>query len=855
MRALLALLLVVVIAAPGGTQPEPFDNPVASPGAAAGPARTPTRGVTLRSQRVDVRAAALAPIRAAAGHGRPNLRLPATSVRPSTKASKLVLGPADEAGSLPARVPTDAMVPFISAGFSGMDDTVDSFVPECSGAPRPCIEPPDPWVAAGPNHIVQAVNIALRITARTGGSSTTVALSSFFAEPGGQVSHGDPRVLYDAAKERWLATEFSYDCTAGHLYLGASDSADPTGTWTIWKISYPLSLPDYPGLGMSSDKVLLSANQYEIVPDGSPAGCSLGGFLGGSLVVVDWADVLDGGTLDNVAFGPNPNLAMWRPASTQGAGATAHAIVEDLGFGSADLGFATITGTVAGANVTMPIFRNLTNEGLADEFRQPPAPRQPGVSSTIVEAVDGRPTDAVWRADRLWLAATKPCLIDILRACARLVEIDTSDPSATNPVLQDVALGWEGFDSYMPGIGLSGDGTAWAVYTRSSTYSPAGIEAVYNAAGDPEYRGWHEIKPGAGTYSGSRWGDYAGVSPDPSVPGAVWQGQQYANASGGWSTWVSQLSTGSVGNPGLVTRLFGANRYDTAVAISAATFSPGVPVAFIATGADYPDALAGGAAAAYLDGPLLLVTKDTIPDGTRAELTRLAPGRIVVLGGSGAIGDSVVTDLAKHTLGTVTRLAGLDRYATAAAISAATFNVGVPFAFVAVGTNYPDALAGGPAAGLFDSPLLLVTETTIPSATVTELTRLKPALILVLGGTGAISDGVKTALAAYAKVSPSGVLRISGADRYSTAAQVGELFSANVSTVYIATGANYPDALAGGAAASYEDAPLLLVTYATIPASTASELARLSPGRIVVLGGTGVISDAVMDALAAYISP
>ena len=114
---------------------------------------------------------------------------------------------------------------------------------------------------------------------------------------------------------------------------------------------------------------------------------------------------------------------------------------------------------------------------------------------------------------------------------------------------------------------------------------------------------------------------------------------------------------------------------------------------------------------------------------------------------------------------------------------------------------------------------------------------------------------MKTALPAYATVSPSGVLRISGTDRYATAAQVGELFSANVSTVYIATGSNYPDALAGGAAASYEDAPLLLVTYATIPASTVSELARLSPARIVVLGGTGVISDAVMDALAAYVSP
>ncbi len=67
-------------------------------------------------------------------------------------------------------------------------------------------------------------------------------------------------------------------------------------------------------------------------------------------------------------------------------------------------------------------------------------------------------------------------------------------------------------------------------------------------------------------------------------------------------------------------RLSGADRYATAAAVSAASFSPGVPVAYVATGANFPDALAAGAAAAERGGPVLLVTGSAIPASTAAEL-------------------------------------------------------------------------------------------------------------------------------------------------------------------------------------------------------------------------------------------
>ena len=85
---------------------------------------------------------------------------------------------------------------------------------------------------------------------------------------------------------------------------------------------------------------------------------------------------------------------------------------------------------------------------------------------------------------------------------------------------------------------------------------------------------------------------------------------------------------------GVATRLAGADRYATAAAISSTYYTPGVQAAFIATGAGFADALAGGPAAALNDSPLLLVRTEHDSLGHAAELTRLNPQRIYVLGGT-----------------------------------------------------------------------------------------------------------------------------------------------------------------------------------------------------------------------------
>jgi putative cell wall-binding protein len=300
--------------------------------------------------------------------------------------------------------------------------------------------------------------------------------------------------------------------------------------------------------------------------------------------------------------------------------------------------------------------------------------------------------------------------------------------------------------------------------------------------------------------------------------------------------------------PGHVTRLAGADRFGTAAAVSAATFAPGVPVAYVATGDNFPDALAAGPAAAHRDGPILLVRSNRIPDSTAVELARLRPGAIRVVGGASVISDGVLAALQGYaTTGSVTRLSGATRYGTAAAVSADAFAAGVPVAFVATGKNYPDALAGVAAAGASGGPILLTDPNALPGETAAELARLRPGRIVVLGGPSVIVDGVLPALQAYTTGSVS---RIAGMDRYQTSAAVSAQTFSRSSTVFVATGASFPDALGGGPVAGGLPGPLLLVQPTSVPAAIATELGRLGAERVVIFGGPGAVSVGVATELA-----
>jgi putative cell wall-binding protein len=219
-----------------------------------------------------------------------------------------------------------------------------------------------------------------------------------------------------------------------------------------------------------------------------------------------------------------------------------------------------------------------------------------------------------------------------------------------------------------------------------------------------------------------------------------------------------------------------------------------------------------------------------------------------VLGGEAVVSDAVADAVDGLLGGWQSRIAGSDRYTTAVRISSHFFH-SASKVYVATGENFPDSLAGGPLAARSVSPVLLVASGWVPSSVVAEIRRLGASEIVILGGPGAVSDGVKSALMARTGLPVS---RIAGADRYATASAISESWSPGVSVVFLATGNNYPDALSGGAAAAAADAPILLVQRDRLPAATGRALARLKPTSIVLLGGSGVISEEVASTSAKY---
>ncbi|MEI2774979.1 MAG: cell wall-binding repeat-containing protein [Tetrasphaera sp.] len=303
-----------------------------------------------------------------------------------------------------------------------------------------------------------------------------------------------------------------------------------------------------------------------------------------------------------------------------------------------------------------------------------------------------------------------------------------------------------------------------------------------------------------------------------------------------------------------VVRWAGADRYEASAAISARSFDPGVPVAYVASGSIYTDALSGAPVAAKSGGPMLLVTATDVPDAIATELSRLRPQRIVVLGGPASIGTGVETRLRGFAgSGGVQRWQGADRFEASAAISRSSFSPGVDTAFVASGRVFADALSGAPVAGRDRDPLLLVDTDRIPDSIDAELRRLRPSRIVVLGGPASISDGVAAELSAY---SSGWVERWFGADRYAASAEISAAsFDPGVPVAFVAYGQVFSDALSGAPVAGIRRGPMLLVAGSEIPSAVRDELRRLQPKQIVVLGGTASISTTVENQLADYVVP
>lgn len=284
-------------------------------------------------------------------------------------------------------------------------------------------------------------------------------------------------------------------------------------------------------------------------------------------------------------------------------------------------------------------------------------------------------------------------------------------------------------------------------------------------------------------------------------------------------------------------------------------------IVVLATAFNWPDALGGSALAGTVNGPLLLTPPNALPASVAAEITRLAPRRVYVLGGTSAVSDTVMNAAkALTTEGIATRLWGPDRYATAIEIAAEVKAMrGADYdgtAIVCTGADFPDALAAAPVAAANGWPIYLTPGSALPATVSAAMLRNdwggNPSNHgYIIGGPAVVSDDVADTLNAPPFM---GYMRIWGANRYATAAQVARVgytgLGMLMSRPALATGENYPDALAGGVLQGDDCCPLLLTRGSTLSPEAASVLTdyRDMVYEIRYLGGTSVLAPAVRTA-------
>jgi putative cell wall-binding protein len=302
-----------------------------------------------------------------------------------------------------------------------------------------------------------------------------------------------------------------------------------------------------------------------------------------------------------------------------------------------------------------------------------------------------------------------------------------------------------------------------------------------------------------------------------------------------------------------LTRLAGGDRYATGASVAMGSFRSANTVV-VATGMNFPDALAGNYIAGQTGSPIVLTQKDVVPAATQAAIEALNPATVVILGGTDAIAAGGVPTGAE-----VRRIAGATRYATAVAAAEAGGTVaslgGVKTAIVASGENFPDALSAGPAAWAHGLPLLLTPRSSLDDGTRAFLADNSIGKVILMGGTAAIEDSVAASIRMINTATPLVVDRIAGADRTETARLFAEYGIAKLGFrsdgIDVARGDLYPDALAGGPHAGNDKHPILLTASPTVASNSVGtgvikyatdHSNSLASGH--VFGGTSAVSTA-----------
>ncbi len=396
--------------------------------------------------------------------------------------------------------------------------------------------PPDVQIAAGPNYIVEMVNIIYGVWTKQGALVKVSGLASLWGSGSDYI--GDPKVLYDSQSGRWFASLL--DVSQGSVRVGASASDDPTGSWHTYSFKTSGYCPDQPILGVNDDKVMVSANDF--LPGSK--GCS-GTFVGLQYWIFNKSQMLAGASVEYQVIPPDSSLFSLHPVHSLTSTKTEY-IISSFTSGSG-LNLYSVTGVPPNVQISQ---RALSISSL---HAPPPAPQLN--AATKIDTGDNRVLDASWSNGTMWVALNDGCTPagdSVLRSCLRLIEVNTN----TNSVLQDWDVATPGYYYYYPALRADSKGDLFVVFGYSNSSLYPSVAVAMQGFADPKNTLEQPITLAAGSgpevnatgfcpsYPVCRYGDYFGATTDPSDPSFVWVAGEYGTQSG-WSTWIA-----GVRNPG-----------------------------------------------------------------------------------------------------------------------------------------------------------------------------------------------------------------------------------------------------------------------------------------------------------------
>lgn len=309
-----------------------------------------------------------------------------------------------------------------------------------------------------------------------------------------------------------------------------------------------------------------------------------------------------------------------------------------------------------------------------------------------------------------------------------------------------------------------------------------------------------------------------------------------------WGRSTSTVATGSWLNSSLA-RFTGPDRYAAAANISAGQFrvnpsDPPLEKVFVATGDNFPDALAAGPVAASFGAPLLLTPRsNTLPASVAAELDRLDPAQIVVIGGTTSMPPALVSAMSVYATNRdepTVRINGQTRYDVSLALLEYAGFTNVDRAWVVTGNGFADALSVSAVAAAELVPVILVpgTDSQLSPQFRDAIADLSPTEISIGGGPVSVSEGIRTQLSQIATT-----VRYGGSDRFAASVNINNEVHTASTVAYLANGLNYPDALAGGVVAGLVDAPLFIGYPWCVPGVVVDRMLALGITQLRILGG------------------